>query len=231
MKQSELITAALKGDATLVVKNARVVNVFTNEILEGDVALSEDTIIGVGKGFAAREEIDAGGAYLCPGFIDAHVHIESSMVIPDSFSRVIMPHGTTTIIADPHEIANVCGVAGVRAIYKLSDDLPLRVLFMMPSCVPATPFENSGATLTAEDMEQFMRKSRILGLGEVMDAVSTVNCSKDMMDKLRLFDGRPIDGHAPLLSGRALNAYRVAGPPRITSAATLTRCLKSSASA
>ena len=133
MKQSELITAALKGDATLVVKNARVVNVFTNEILEGDVALSEDTIIGVGKGFAAREEIDAGGAYLCPGFIDAHVHIESSMVIPDSFSRVIMPHGTTTIIADPHEIANVCGVAGVRAIYKLSDDLPLRVLFMLPS--------------------------------------------------------------------------------------------------
>ena len=117
MKQSELITAALKGDATLVVKNARVVNVFTNEILEGDVALSEDTIIGVGKGSAAREEIDAGGAYLCPGFIDAHVHIESSMVIPDSFSRVIMPHGTTTIIADPHEIANVCGVAGVRAIY------------------------------------------------------------------------------------------------------------------
>ena len=105
------------------------------------------------------------GAYLCPGFIDAHVHIESSMVIPDSFSRVIMPHGTTTIIADPHEIANVCGVAGERAIYKLSDDLPLRVLFMMPSCVPATPFENSGATITAEDMEQFMRKSRILGLG------------------------------------------------------------------
>ena len=172
MKQSELITAALKGDATLVVKNARVVNVFTNEILEGDVALSEDTIIGVGKGFTAREEIDAGGAYLCPGFIDAHVHIESSMVIPDSFSRVIMPHGTTTIIADPHEIANVCGVAGVRAIYKLSDDLPLRVLFMMPSCVPATPFENSGATLTAEDMEQFMRKSRILGLGEVKNAHS-----------------------------------------------------------
>ena len=139
MKQSELITAALKGDATLVVKNARVVNVFTNEILEGDVALSEDTIIGVGKGFAAREEIDAGGAYLCPGFIDAHVHIESSMVIPDSFSRVIMPHGTTTIIADPHEIANVCGVAGVRAIYKLSDDLPLRVLFMIPPACRRPP--------------------------------------------------------------------------------------------
>ena len=107
MKQSELITAVLKGDAMLVVKNARVVNVFTNEILEGDVALSEDTIIGVGKGFAAREEIDAGGAYLCPGFIDAHVHIESSMVIPDSFSRVIMPHGTTTIANNNFE-GHIC---------------------------------------------------------------------------------------------------------------------------
>lgn len=212
MKQHELITAALNGTATTVIKNANIVNVFTNEILHGSVALCGDTIIGVGEGYTAPEEIDAEGAYLCPGFIDAHVHIESSMVIPDSFARVIMPHGTTTIIADPHEIANVCGVAGIRAIYKLTDDLPLRVLFMMPSCVPATPFENSGATLIAEDMEQFMRKSRMLGLGEVMDAVSTVNCSKDMMDKLRLFDGRPIDGHAPLLSGKALNAYRVAGP-------------------
>lgn len=212
MKQSELITAALNGEATLVIKNAKVVNVFTKEIIEGDVALCEDTIIGIGRGFKAKEEIDAGGAYLCPGFIDAHVHIESSMVTPDSFSRVIMPHGTTTIIADPHEIANVCGVAGIRAIYKLSDSLPLRVMFMMPSCVPATPFENSGATLIAEDMEQFIHKSRMLGLGEVMDAQSTIHCAKDMLDKLRLFDGKPIDGHAPLLSGRELNAYRVAGP-------------------
>ena len=212
MKLHELITASLTGQATLVIKNANVVNVFTDEIIKADVALCNDTIIGVGEGFAAPEEIDAQGAYLCPGFIDAHVHIESSMVIPDSFSRVIMPFGTTTIIADPHEIANVAGVAGIRAIYKLTDDLPLRVLFMMPSCVPATPFENSGATLIAEDMEQFMRKSRMLGLGEVMDCGSAINCSKDMLDKLRLFDGRPIDGHAPLLSGRALNAYRIAGP-------------------
>jgi len=212
MKQHQLITAALKGEATLLIKNARVVNVFTEEIIEADVALAGDTIIGVGQGYTAPEVIDAKGAYLCPGFIDAHVHIESSMVIPDSFARVIMPHGTTTIIADPHEIANVSGVAGIRAIYKLTDDLPLRVLFMMPSCVPATPFENSGATLTAEDMEQFMRKSRMLGLGEVMDCGSATGCARDMLDKLRLFEGRPIDGHAPLLSGRELNAYRVAGP-------------------
>ena len=175
MKLHELITSSLTGQATLVIKNANVVNVFTDEIIKADVALCDDTIIGVGEGFTAPEVIDAGGAYLCPGFIDAHVHIESSMVIPDSFARVIMPHGTTTIIADPHEIANVAGVAGIRAIYKLTDDLPLRVMFMMPSCVPATPFENSGATLIAEDMEQFMRKSRMLGLGEVMDCGSAIN--------------------------------------------------------
>ncbi len=212
MKQNEPIQAARTGKATFVIRNANVVNVFTKEILHTDVALYEDTIIGVGEGYTAPEEMDAHGAYLCPGFIDAHVHIESSMVTPDSFARVIMPHGTTTIIADPHEIANVAGIAGIRAIYKLSDDLQLRVLFMMPSCVPATPFEHSGATLLAEDMEPFMHKSRILGLGEVMDSVSTVNGNKDMLDKLRLFDKRPIDGHAPLLSGRDLNAYRVAGP-------------------
>lgn len=211
MKQHELIRAALTGDATLVIKDANVVNVFTGEIIRADVAMYEDTIIGVGS-YHCENEIDAGGAYLCPGFIDGHVHIESSMVIPESFARVIMPHGTTTIIADPHEIANVAGVAGIRAMYKLTDDLPLRVLFMMPSCVPATRFEHSGAELVAEDMEQFLRKSRILGLGEVMDYVSVINGRREMMDKLRLFDGRPVDGHAPLLSGRELNAYRVAGP-------------------
>lgn len=211
MKQHELIHAALTGKATLVIKDANVVNVFTGEIIRGDVALYEDTIIGVGT-YSCEHEIQANGAYLCPGFIDGHVHIESSMVIPESFARVVMPHGTTTIIADPHEIANVAGVAGVRAMYKLTDDLPLRVMFMMPSCVPATPFEHSGAELVAEDMEQFIHKSRILGLGEVMDYVSTVNGSKEMLDKLRLFEGKPIDGHAPLLSGKELNAYRVAGP-------------------
>lgn len=210
MRQSELIRAAYEGKATLVIKNAKVVNVFTNEIVEADVAVYEDIIIGVGR-FSGENELDAQGAYLAPGFIDAHVHIESSMVIPSSFMKVIMPHGTTTVIADPHEIANVAGVAGIRAMYKLTDDLPLRVLYMLPSCVPATPFEHSGAKLVAEDMEQFMHKSRILGLGEVMDANSVINCSQEMLDKLRLFDRRPIDGHAPLLGGRALNAYRVAG--------------------
>ena len=210
MRQSELIRAAYEGKNTLVIKNANVVNVFTDEIVRADVAVYEDVIIGVGS-YSGENEIDAGGAYLAPGFIDAHVHIESSMVIPSSFMKVIMPHGTTTVIADPHEIANVAGAAGIRAMYKLTDELPLRVLFMLPSCVPATPFEHSGAKLVAEDMEQFMHKSRILGLGEVMDANSVINCSQEMLNKLRLFDKRPIDGHAPMLEGMGLNAYRVAG--------------------
>ena len=210
MRQSELIRAAYEGKNTLVIKNANVVNVFTDEIVRADVAVYEDVIIGVGS-YSGENEIDAGGAYLAPGFIDAHVHIESSMVIPSSFMKVIMPHGTTTVIADPHEIANVAGAAGIRAMYKLTDELPLRVLFMLPSCVPATPFEHSGAKLVAEDMEQFMHKSRILGLGEVMDANSVINCSQEMLDKLRLFDKRPIDGHAPMLESMGLNAYRVAG--------------------
>ena len=210
MRQSELIRAAYEGKNTLVIKNANVVNVFTDEIVRADVAVYEDVIIGVGS-YSGENEIDAGGAYLAPGFIDAHVHIESSMVIPSSFMKVIMPHGTTTVIADPHEIANVAGAAGIRAMYKLTAELPLGVLFMLPSCVPATPFEHSGAKLVAEDMEQFMHKSRILGLGEVMDANSVINCSQEMLDKLRLFDKRPIDGHAPMLEGMGLNAYRVAG--------------------
>lgn len=205
-----MIRAAYEGKNTLVIKNANVVNVFTDEIVHADVAVYGDVIIGVGQ-YSGENEIDAGGAYLAPGFIDAHVHIESSMVIPSSFMKVIMPHGTTTVIADPHEIANVAGAAGIRAMYKLTDELPLRVLFMLPSCVPATPFEHSGAKLVAEDMEQFMHKSRILGLGEVMDANSVINCSQEMLDKLRLFDKRPIDGHAPMLEGMGLNAYRVAG--------------------
>lgn len=209
---SRLILAARNGSATLVIKNARVINVFTNEITEADVAVNGDTILGIGS-YSAENEYDAKGAYVCPGFIDAHVHIESSMVTPASFARVILPKGTTTIIADPHEIANVAGTTGLESIYRQSADLPLQVLFMLPSCVPATPFENSGANLTAVDFIPFMqKKSRVLGLGEVMDYPSVVNAYPEMIEKLKLFFNRPIDGHAPLLSGRDLNAYCIAGP-------------------
>ena len=184
MRQSELIRAAYEGKNTLVIKNANVVNVFTDEIVRADVAVYEDVIIGVGS-YSGENEIDAGGAYLAPGFIDAHVHIESSMVIPSSFMKVIMPHGTTTVIADPHEIANVAGAAGIRAMYKLTDELPLRVLFMLPSCVPATKFDESGARLGAAELREFYAHPRVLGLGEVMDYMGVVHRDEALMEKIR----------------------------------------------
>ena len=207
----KLIPAARSGKPTLVIRNARVVNVFTNEIVETNVAISGDTVIGVGN-YSCENEYHAHGAYLAPGLIDAHVHIESSMVTPASFAQVILPKGTTTVIADPHEIANVAGKKGLEAIFALSKGLPLDVRFMLPSCVPATPFEHSGAALSAADLASFLNEPRVLGLGEVMDYPSVVAGAPDMLDKLARFYDRPIDGHAPMLTGRALNAYCLAGP-------------------
>ncbi len=206
-----LIPAARKGKPTLVIRNARVINVFTNEITETNVAISGDTIIGVGN-YSCENEYNAHGAYLAPGFIDGHVHIESSMVTPASFAQVILPKGTTSIIADPHEIANVAGKEGLRAILALSRDLPLDIHFMLPSCVPATPFEHSGATLSAADLAEFLDDPMVLGLGEVMDYTSVVAGTPEMLEKLERFYDRPIDGHAPMLTGKALNAYCLAGP-------------------
>ena len=208
---SRLITAARKGKPDLVIRNARVINVFTNEITETNVAIAGDTVIGVGN-YSCENEYNAHGAYLAPGFIDGHVHIESSMVTPASFAQVILPKGTTTIVADPHEIANVAGKEGLRAIFALSEGLPLDIRFMLPSCVPATPFEHSGASLSAADLAEFLDEPSVLGLGEVMDYPSVVAGMPDMLDKLALFRDRPIDGHAPMLTGKALNAYCLAGP-------------------
>lgn len=208
---SRLISAARKGKPTFVIRNARVINVFTGEITETNVAISGDTIIGVGN-YSCENEYNAHGAYLAPGFIDGHVHIESSMVTPASFAQVILPKGTTSIIADPHEIANVAGKEGLRAILALSKGLPLDVHFMLPSCVPATPFEHSGASLSAADLAEFLDDPMILGLGEVMDYASVVAGAPDMLDKLALFSDRLIDGHAPMLTGKALNTYCLAGP-------------------
>ena len=208
---SRLISAARKGKPTLVIRNARVINVFTDEITETNVAVAGDTIIGVGN-YTCENEYNAHGAYLAPGFIDGHVHIESSMVTPASFAQVILPKGTTSIVADPHEIANVAGKDGLRAILALSKGLPLDIHFMLPSCVPATPFEHSGAVLSAADLAEFIDDPMVLGLGEVMDYPSVVAGAPDMLEKLALFSERPIDGHAPMLTGRALNAYCLAGP-------------------
>ena len=214
MQKSRLRAAILNAanrNAALVIKDAKIVNVFTEEIIEGDVAMRDGIIIGVGS-YTGRVEIDAKGGYLCPGLMDGHVHIESSMAHPSRFANVILEKGTTSIIADPHEIANVCGSDGIQYMLDQTEWLPLSVFIMVPSCVPATAFETSGAKLTARDLEPFISHPRVLGLGEVMDYVATVEGDGEMLDKLHLFRHHPIDGHAPTLSGDALNAYCVAGP-------------------
>ncbi len=214
MQKSRLRAAILNAanrNAALVIKNAKIVNVFTEEIIEGDVAMRDGIIIGVGE-YSGRVEIDAKGGYLCPGLIDGHVHIESSMAHPSRFANVILEKGTTSIIADPHEIANVCGSDGIQYMLDQTEWLPLSVFVMVPSCVPATAFETSGAKLTARDLEPFISHPRVLGLGEVMDYVATVEGDGEMLDKLHLFRHHPIDGHAPTLTGDALNAYITAGP-------------------
>ena len=205
------ILNAAERNAALVIRNANIVNVFTGEIQHGDVGIRDGIILGIGS-YQGREEIDAHGGYLCPGLIDGHVHIESSMAHPSRFADCILQHGTTAIIADPHEIANVCGTDGIQYMLDQTEWLPLSVFFMIPSCVPCTAFETSGAKLVANDMEPFLAHPRVIGLGEVMDYVATVNGDGEMLDKLDLFAGRPVDGHAPLLTGDALNAYCVAGP-------------------
>ena len=214
MQKSRIRAAILNAanrNAALVIKNAKIINVFTEEIIEGDVAMRDGIIIGVGS-YSGRVEIDAKGGYLCPGLIDAHVHIESSMAHPSRFANVILEKGTTSIIADPHEIANVCGSDGIQYMLDQTEWLPLSVFVMVPSCVPCTAFETSGAKLTARDLEPFMTHPRVLGLGEVMDYNAVVEGEGEMLDKLHLFRHHPIDGHAPTLTGDALNAYCVAGP-------------------
>ena len=205
------ILNAASRNAALVIKNANIVNVFTGTIEQGDVAIRDGIILGISN-YSGREEIDAKGAYLCPGLIDGHVHIESSMAHPSRFADCVLQQGTTTVIADPHEIANACGTDGIQYMLDQTEWLPLSVFFMIPSCVPCTSFETSGAKLVATDMEPFLSHKRVIGLGEVMDYVSVVSGDGEMLDKLKLFERRPIDGHAPLLSGDDLNAYCIAGP-------------------
>ena len=210
-KLAHLITSAMERRPTLALKNARIVNVFSQEVIQGDIAICDDTLIGIGSYHAPRE-IDLKGAYVCPGFIDAHVHIESTMAHPARFAQAVLPHGTTTVVADPHELANVCGIPGIQYLLEQTEGLPLQVYMMAPSCVPCTGFESSGATLLAKDLKSLLSHPRVLGLGEVMDYTAVSQAEPNRLDKLSLFAGRPIDGHAPLVSGDALNAYCIAGP-------------------
>ncbi|MEJ2204442.1 MAG: adenine deaminase [Gemmatimonadota bacterium] len=213
MVDSDLLAVA-RGDAPadVVLTGGRVVNVFTAEIERVDVALWGTSIAGLGKGYRASRVHDLDGAYLIPGFIDAHVHIESSLVTPAEFARAVVPRGTTTVVSDPHEIANVHGTEGVRYMLEASEGLPLTVFVMASSCVPATPMSTAGAALEAEDLQAMARHPRVLGLAEVMNFPGAIHGDGAVLAKLEAFAGRPIDGHAPGVRGLALNAYVAAGP-------------------
>lgn len=207
------IAAALGQErAELVLKNGSYVNVFTGEVEKGDIAIADGKIVGIGT-YSGEKEIDIGGRIAAPGLIDAHVHIESSQLSPEEFARLILPHGTTEIIADPHEIANVCGMAGVRYIAEAAKNTPLEVKVMLPSCVPATAFETSGAHLSAADTEKQIREPYLWGLGEFMNAPGVLGRDGEALGKIEAAHacGKIVDGHAPALTGMPLNAYIAAG--------------------
>ncbi|MFZ3110050.1 MAG: amidohydrolase family protein, partial [Rectinemataceae bacterium] len=195
-------------------EHCTIVDVLGGSLIENAVvSIRGGRIVGVNDGLGAKSSIDLGGRYLAPGLIDAHVHIESSLLTPAEYARVVLPRGTTTVVADPHEIVNVLGYDGMRFMLSASADLPLDIFFMVPSCVPATEFDTAGAALYASDMYPFLQDERVLGLGEVMNYPGVLAREQRLMDKIALFASarKPIDGHAPGLSGAALSAYIMAG--------------------
>lgn len=207
------LLATARGDrpADLLLRNARLVNVLSGEIYATDIAIAGERIAGLGPGYEAKETVDLEGRFVAPGFIDAHVHIESSLVPPAEFARAVVPRGVTTVVTDPHEIANVLGLAGIRFMLEDSEGVPLDVLVNAPSCVPATPLATSGARLDAEDLAGLLGHPRVLGLAEVMNYPGVVAGRAEVLAKLHAFRGRPIDGHCPGLSGTPLSAYAAAG--------------------
>ncbi|TCJ03537.1 adenine deaminase [Cytobacillus praedii] len=207
-----IAVAAKRAPADLVIKNAKIVNVFTREIIEDDLAIVDGFFAGIGQ-FEGSKTIDVVGNYIVPGFIDGHVHIESAMVTPSEFANVVLPHGVTTIIADPHEIANVSGTNGIEYMLNASEGIPLDVLIKLPSCVPATPFENAGATLDFSDLAPYYNHPRVIGLGEVMDYPSVMQNDENMLYKLNdaHTKDKHIDGHAAGIDGDGINVYMAAG--------------------
>lgn len=203
--------ATIENDkCDLVLKNGKFINVFTEEIEEGDIGIIDDTIIGIGS-YDGVKEIDCSSKIICPGFIDGHIHVESSMVTPESYGNVALKNGVTTVVADPHEIANVLGTEGIEFMLDNSQKSLLDIYFMMPSCVPAVSFEENGAILSAEDLSKFIDKPEVIGLGEVMDVPSVINQVPSMINKLNAFKEKIIDGHAPEISYRNLNQYILSG--------------------
>lgn len=208
--KNNINTALGNKKADIVLKNALIVNVFNQTIEKDDIAINGDTIIGVGN-YSGKKEIDCTGCFVSPGFIDSHVHVESSKVIPEIFSHILIKKGVTTCIADPHEIANVLGKDGIKFMLDNSKKSAIDMFFMMPSCVPALEIEDNGAILNSEDLENFINDNRVLGLGEVMDVPAVVAGEQNMLSKLNLFRNKKIDGHCPQISNPWLNAYMNCG--------------------
>ena len=199
-----------------LLKNAKVVNVFTEKIDFTNILIEDDRITGIGDYYKDEDADvieDLEGRFLCPGFIDGHIHIESTMMVPPSLAQAVLPHGTTAVVTDPHEIANVCGVDGIKYMLEMSENIPLHVFVMIPSCVPATCFDEAGAILNAEDIEDLYKEERILGLAEMMNYPGVIYNDAPTMDKINacVEKGKPVDGHAPLLSGKDLDKYISAG--------------------
>ena len=212
MSNIESLLAASRGSepADLVLKGGKVINVFSGEIEEADLAIKDGLIVGLGR-YRGLEEMDVGGRFLAPGYIDPHLHVESTMLLPAELARVLAPRGTAALVADPHEIANVLGLRGIEYLIRSSEDLPVDFFFMAPSCVPATHMETSGAELDAESLGPLLGEPRVLGLAEVMNFPGVISGRPEVLDKIRLFASRPMDGHAPLLSGPDLCAYVLPG--------------------
>lgn len=202
--------AAGRAPADLLLMNANVVSVFADAVVQTDVAIADGVVAGFGD-YRARKKIDLRGGYLSSGLIDSHLHIESTMLSPAEFARAVVPHGTTSVVADPHEIANVMGEAGVRWMIAASANLPLDVYVVLPSCVPESPFVSSGAKLSARKLKRLAKLPRVVGIGEVMDFPGVIAGRRDLLEKIRLIPGMRVDGHAPGLSGKNLAAYVAAG--------------------
>ena len=213
MKKQHLVdVAAGRKKADLVLKNSTYVNVFSNELCKGDIAVARGQIVGMGC-YEGETEIDVSGKIVCPGFVDAHIHLESSLVCPTEFARAVIPHGTTTVITDPHEITNVMGTDGIDYMLQATEGLPIDVRFMLPSCVPATPLDEAGAVLDYRAIDSFYDHPRVNGLAEMMNFVGVINGDADVISKIVAAQAhhKKIDGHAPGLTGQDLCAYITAG--------------------
>ncbi len=213
MNLSKQIQAALgQQKADLVIKNASVLNVFTEQFEKTDVAVTDGVIVGLGS-YEGEEEIDAKGKTLVPGFIDGHVHLESSIISPKQYCKTVVPHGTTAVVTDPHEITNVLGKTGFYYMIEETRELPIDVYFMVPSCVPATPFDEAGAVIDSADVAEMLAQPNVLGLAEMMNYPGVLAGNEDVLKKIELAQkaGKVIDGHAPGLTGKSLNAYVAAG--------------------